>query len=148
MVREKIMKKHLAVWIWGPFPFLPVANLRVSSLGVVPKRIPGEYCFIHDVSHLQHESVNGAIPAGLCTVRNSEFYQAMKTVHHSRVGAYWPNVILNMHFAFSNYTWLNCSALHLRDNFMWTGPSQWAAWSFVWPLKSSTPFWSGLYHQA
>lgn len=50
MVHKKIEKKVKAGHVAGPFPKSPISNLQISSLGVVPKKKPGEYRLIHHLS--------------------------------------------------------------------------------------------------
>lgn len=52
----------------GPFdePLLP--TLRISPLGIVPKKAAGKYRLIHHLSYLHGESVNDGIPGELCSV--------------------------------------------------------------------------------
>lgn len=53
----------------GPFITPPVANLRVSPLGIVPKKASGEYRLINHLSYRKGNSVNDRIPEQLCSVR-------------------------------------------------------------------------------
>ena len=55
--------------VMRPFEELPIANLRVSPLGLVSKKVPGEFCLIHHLSFPEGTSVNDAIPPELCSVR-------------------------------------------------------------------------------
>lgn len=50
MVQKKIGKEMAAGWILGPFP--PFPNLWISPLGVVPKKIPGEFRWTQHLSFL------------------------------------------------------------------------------------------------
>ncbi|KAM8921300.1 LOW QUALITY PROTEIN: uncharacterized protein RCH25_015998 [Pelodytes ibericus] len=61
----------------GPFRDPPVANLRVSPLGVVPKKEPGKYRLIH---HLSYPAGDDDIDKDLCSVSYSSFDQAVELV--------------------------------------------------------------------
>lgn len=88
IVRQKIMKEKAEGRILGPFPFLPVQNLRVSPLGVGPKKVAGEYRLIHHLSYLRGESVNDGIPEHLCSVRYTSLDEAVVIVRCCGVGAW------------------------------------------------------------
>lgn len=77
---QKINKECSEGRVWGPFSEPLVANLRISSLGVVPKKTAGEFRLINCLNYLQGESVNEAIPSDLCTVRYTSFDQAFGVV--------------------------------------------------------------------
>ena len=49
--------------IVGPFEEVPLPNFRVSPIKVAPKKVPGEYRFIHKLSYpYDEEAVNTSIP--------------------------------------------------------------------------------------
>lgn len=73
--------------ILGPFPVPSVPNLKVSPLGVVPKKTPGEFRLIHHLSHPKGGSVNDGIPEQLCSVRYTSFDQAVAVVQECGTGA-------------------------------------------------------------
>lgn len=45
VVKKKTAKKMKAGKVLGPIPELPLPNLRVSPLGLFPKKEPGEFLF-------------------------------------------------------------------------------------------------------
>ena len=47
--------------ITGPFDQPPFESFWVSPLGLVPKKVPGEYRMIHHLSFPQGQSVNDGI---------------------------------------------------------------------------------------
>ncbi|XP_054843457.1 uncharacterized protein LOC129335043 [Eublepharis macularius] len=87
VVRAKIAKECAEGRVLGPFPSPPVPCLRVSPLGVVPKKAAGEFRLIHHLSYPRGSSVNDAIPEHLCSVRYTSFDQAVKVVRRCGVGA-------------------------------------------------------------
>ncbi|XP_028403232.1 uncharacterized protein LOC114525965 isoform X1 [Dendronephthya gigantea] len=61
IVSAKLSKELAANRIAGPFDNPPFPNFRVSPLGVVPKKTPGEYRLIHHLSFPNGASVNDGI---------------------------------------------------------------------------------------
>lgn len=73
VVRAKLDKKLQQRRILDPFEEPPVPNLRVSPLGVVPKKMPGDFRIIHHMSQPWGHSVNNDILEWLCTVKYTSF---------------------------------------------------------------------------
>lgn len=61
VVDAKIKKELEAGRLAGPFPVRPFSPFRVSPLGVVPKKTPGEFRLIHHLSYPRGSSVNDGI---------------------------------------------------------------------------------------
>lgn len=87
VVRQKISKEVQAGRVVGPFASLPLPNLQVSPLGLVPKKVPGEFRLIHHLSFPEGSSVNDRIPAELCSVRYTSVDQAVSMVRSCGKGA-------------------------------------------------------------
>jgi hypothetical protein len=66
VVGAKLAKEIVAGRIVGPFP--PLFNFSVSPLGVVPKKIPGEFRLIHHLSFPRRASINDGISPEHTTV--------------------------------------------------------------------------------
>ena len=49
VLEEKLQKEIDANRIVGPFEQVPLPNFRVSPIKVAPKKVPGEYRFIHNL---------------------------------------------------------------------------------------------------
>ena len=66
-----IEKELLAGRFKGPFDTLPFPNMYLSPLGARPKRTPGAYRLIHDLSYPYdgERSVNDGIPASFSSVQ-------------------------------------------------------------------------------
>ena len=64
----------------APFVQPPFYNLKVSPLGVIPKKQPGEYRVIHHLSFPYGGSVNYFIPAELCLVHYVSVDDAVKII--------------------------------------------------------------------
>ena len=71
----------------GPFQGSPIANLRISPIGLVPKTEPGCFRLIHHLSHPEMESVNDGIDKQLCSVRYTSFDNAVNLVVGAGEGA-------------------------------------------------------------
>ena len=68
VVTERIKKEVSEVWVAGSFHKPLVPNLRVSPLGVVPEKVPGEFRLVHHLSYPAGESVNDTNPQELCSL--------------------------------------------------------------------------------
>ena len=94
VVRWKIQKEVAERRVAGPFVESPVPNLRISPLGVIPKKTPGEFHLIHHLSYPEGESVIDMIPQELCMVRYTSFDAAIHMVQACGNGAkLWKAVI-------------------------------------------------------
>ncbi|KAE8597129.1 hypothetical protein XENTR_v10016363 [Xenopus tropicalis] len=71
----------------GPFPSLPFPNLRISPLGVVPKKEPGKFRLIHYLSHPKGNSVNDGISKEAAAVSYVSFDRAVSLVRQAGRGA-------------------------------------------------------------
>ena len=59
VVDQKIAKKLDAFRLAGPFDTPPFPVFRVSPLGIVPKKTPGDFRMIHHLSYRKGKSVDG-----------------------------------------------------------------------------------------
>jgi len=66
-VNNKLSKELAAGRIVGPYDTPPFETFRVSPLGIVPKKLPGEFRLIHHLSYPEGLSVNDGIPKELAT---------------------------------------------------------------------------------
>ena len=78
IVLQKITSELNAGRVKGPFPHPPFTNFRVSPIGLVPKKNPGEFRLIHHLSHPQKHSVNDHIDPYFLSVRYTSFDDAVK----------------------------------------------------------------------
>ena len=69
VVDEKLRIELEAGRVSGPFDHMPLEHLIVSPIGLVPKKEPGLYRLIHDLSAPKGASVNDCIPKEFCTVQ-------------------------------------------------------------------------------
>ncbi|XP_077775069.1 uncharacterized protein LOC144325502 [Podarcis muralis] len=87
VARKKIDKELALHRMAGPFSTPPFPNLHVSPLGIVPKKAPGEFRLIHNLSHPRGTSVNDVIPPELCSVRYASLDHAIKMIRKFGPGA-------------------------------------------------------------
>ncbi|XP_069590448.1 uncharacterized protein [Ranitomeya imitator] len=87
VVTEKLHKEVALGRMAGPFDTAPIDNLRVSPLGVVPKKEPNKFRLIHHLSFPKGSSVNDGIDPQLCSVLYTSFDSAMSWVRKSGQGA-------------------------------------------------------------
>ena len=87
IVRQKITKELEAGRVAGPFQTVPFTDFRVSPLGLVPKKQPGEYRLIHHLSYPEGDSINDHIDPEFCSVQYTRFDQAVKMIQKLGKGA-------------------------------------------------------------
>lgn len=87
VLRDKVFKEVSLGRIMGPFTSLPFPNLRVSPLGVVPKKEEGKFRLIHHLSFPKGSSVNDGIDKEDASVSYVPFDRAVALVRQAGVGA-------------------------------------------------------------
>ena len=80
IVRQKIQTEIDAGRVTDPFDQHPFPNLRVSPLGLVPKKEAGSFRLIHHLSFPAGDSVNDFIDPKLCSVEYTSFDAAVHMV--------------------------------------------------------------------
>ena len=84
IVDSKIQKELVLGHILGPYSALPdFPNFRLSPLGVVPKKSPGEYRVIHHLSYPEGNSVNDFIPHEFSSVHYATIQDAIAVIKKS-----------------------------------------------------------------
>ncbi|KAM4652054.1 uncharacterized protein O3C94_014389, partial [Discoglossus pictus] len=71
----------------GPFDNVPFDNLRISPLGLVPKKEPDIFRLIHHLSYPRGLSVNDGIEKELASVSYASVKQAVRLVRKAGSGA-------------------------------------------------------------
>ncbi|CAJ0954863.1 unnamed protein product [Ranitomeya imitator] len=87
ILREKLDKEIKLTQFRSPFNARPFANLRISLLGIVPKKEQGKYRLIHHLSYPKGRSVNNGIPSDDTTVTYVSFDGAVDMFRRARHGA-------------------------------------------------------------
>ncbi|XP_066463235.1 uncharacterized protein [Eleutherodactylus coqui] len=88
LVMEKLLKEVELGRMAGPFQEPPFGNLRVSPLGLVPKKETGKFRLIHHLSYPSGESVNDGISKEQAAVSYASFDCAVELVRQAGRGAW------------------------------------------------------------
>ena len=88
VVDQKLAKELEAHRLAGPFDSPPFPVFRVSPLGIVPKKTPGEFRLIHHLSYPMGKSVNDGISHEHSSVQYANIDHAIKKIKQSGVGSY------------------------------------------------------------
>ena len=72
--------------IVGPFDTRPFSVFHMSPLGLIPKKLPGEFCLIHHLSFSVGHSINYHIPKIASSVHYANINDAIRLVRHSGMG--------------------------------------------------------------
>ena len=88
VVDRYLPKEVLAKRVAGTFTHPPFQNFRVSPIGVVPKKTPGEFRCIRHLSYPYGASVNDGIPVEDSSVTYSRMDDAVGLILRSWVGSF------------------------------------------------------------
>lgn len=80
IVKQKIQAEIAAGRVAGPFNNRPIPTLRVSPLGLVPKKEPNKFRLIHHLSYPPGNSLNDFIDPNLCSVQYTSFDEAVHMI--------------------------------------------------------------------
>ena len=80
ILKSKILAELQAGRVAGPFDQIPIYNIQLSPLGIVPKKAPNEYRVIHHLSFPNGESINDGIDKSYCSVHYQTIDDAVKLV--------------------------------------------------------------------
>ena len=86
VVRQKIQQEIDLGRVGGPFSERPIPTLRVSPLGLVEKKTPGDFRLIHHLSFPEGNSLNDYIDPDLCSVQYTSFDEAVHMVQDAGEG--------------------------------------------------------------
>lgn len=79
-VKIKIQQEVILGRVRGPFSECPLPDLKISPIGIVPKKVDGQFRLIHHLSHPKGSSVNDSISRECSTVQYSTFEDAVAVV--------------------------------------------------------------------
>ena len=88
IVSAKLSKELAAGRLAGPFACPPFPQFRVSPLGVVPKKTPGEYRLIHHLSFPRGDSVNDSIAPEYASVQYARVDDAVAIIKQLGSGCF------------------------------------------------------------
>ena len=85
-VDTKLRKELEAHRLAGPFQSPPLSPFWISPLGIVPKKVPGEFRLIHHLSFPKGSSVNDGIPPEHTSVHYATIDGAIKLIKSAGPG--------------------------------------------------------------
>ena len=85
-VSDKLSKELGLGRIAGPFLERPFPSLRISPLGLIPKKTPGEFRLIHHLSFPYGDSINSCIPNDASTVKYASIDDAVRLIRRTGRG--------------------------------------------------------------
>lgn len=88
LVSSKLGKELAAYRLAGPFHSPPFNDFRVSSLGVVPEKTPGEFRMIHHLLFPNGSSFNDGIPPEHTSVKYATIEDAICLVKQNGKGCF------------------------------------------------------------
>ena len=88
IVDAKLKKELELERISGPFDEPPFDNLFISPIGLVPKKVEGEFRLIHHLSHPRGQSINSGIEKEFTKVSYHSVDHAIKILCSIEPGAY------------------------------------------------------------
>ena len=138
-VTEKLSKELTAGRIVGPFDVPPFDPFRVSPLGIIPKKSPGEFRLIHHLSYPAGSSVNDGIPKELATMRYATIDDAIRLIKSLGKGCFLAKTDIKSAFRIIpvSPTIFRCSAWNGMDSSILTNAFPWSAPRRVISLKPS-----------
>jgi hypothetical protein len=102
LTKQTISKELAMGRIVGTFSVPPFPTLRVSPIGLVPKK-NGDFRMIHTLSYPCNNYVNDFIDLEFCSVRYSSINEAVKIIQRLGRGHNYRSVISKALFAYSGY---------------------------------------------
>jgi hypothetical protein len=81
IVEAKLSKEVALGRVAGPFTNIPFPTLRVSPVGLVPKK-DGDFRLIHHLSYPSNDSVNSHTDPDICTVQYANIDQAVLMIQN------------------------------------------------------------------
>ena len=146
IVSAKISKELAAGRIAGPFDRPPFPNFRVSPLGVVPKKAPGEYRLIHHLSFPHGASVNDGISPEDSSVQYARVDDAVTMIKKLGRVVFWLKPISKVRFVLFPFCPLTMIFWEFsgKENIIMIGLCQWDVRHHVALSRSLALLSSGL----
>jgi len=86
VVDEKLVKEIKEGRIAGPYDFPPLPNMQISPVGVVPKKVKGEFRMIQNLSSPYGQSINDGIPKEYTSVHYASVDDAVRIIKQLGIG--------------------------------------------------------------
>ena len=140
-VNDKLLKELTAGRIVGPFDVPPFKPFRVSPLGIVPKKSPGEFRLIHHLSYPGGFSVNDGIPKEPTSVRYATIDDAIGVINRLGKAVFYQKLTLSppLELFLLLPAIFRCWEWNGKGNFTLTLAFPWGALRRVIYLKPSAP---------
>ena len=87
VVRDYLALECAAGRVLGPLPVEEFPQVQLSPLGVIPKKSPGKWRLIMDLSSPEGHSVNDGIPSAVCSLNYVTIDDAAKAIIVKGAGA-------------------------------------------------------------
>ena len=117
VVTQKLSQESRLGRIAGPYSTLPIPNLVVSPIGIVPKKDPGKFRMIHHLSYPRGQSVNSGIDKIFTQVSYHSVDMAIDCILQLQAGVYFAKTDIESAF--------RIIPVHPRDHwllgFYWDG---------------------------
>ena len=117
VVTQKLSQESRLGRIAGPYSTLPIPNLVVSPIGIVPKKDPGKFRMIHHLSYPRGQSVNSGIDKIFTQVSYHSVDMAIDCILQLQSGVYFAKTDIESAF--------RIIPVHPRDHwllgFYWDG---------------------------
>ena len=134
--------------IAGPFSAPPFEDFVISPLGLIPKKEPGAFRLIHDLSFPKGDSVNSGIPREYCSVSYEDYgyFVSILAAYEGR-GCYIAKADIESAFRIIPISPLDYHLLGFMVDGQYFMPDayQWAARFHVSCLKGLAVPFSGFY---
>ena len=137
-VDQKLTQEIQEGRIVGPFLEPPLPNLRISPLGVIPKKAQGEFRMIHHLSFPSGASVNDFIPPEFCSVHYAKVDDAIRFIKRLGRGCTLAKTDVRSAFRIipihpsQTTTYWECNE---KGTIMLTAPSAWVVLVPARPLR-------------
>ena len=80
IVQHKLLTEINLGRVAGPFHDKPISTLRISPIGLVEKKTPGEFRLIHHLLFPEGDSVKDFIDPDLCSMQYTSFDEAVHMI--------------------------------------------------------------------
>ena len=97
-VDEKLANEIKLGRIVGPFERQPFPVFHISPLGLIPKKVPGEFRLIHHLSFPEGRSINSHIPKIASSVHYANIDDAIRLVRRTGRGCALAKTDIKTHF--------------------------------------------------
>jgi len=113
---SKLKKELEAQRLAGPFQSPPLSPFWISPLGVVPKKVPGEFPLVHHLSFPKGASVNDGIPPEHTSVHYATIDGAIELIKRAGPGCFLAKTDIKNAFCIKKNTTLKRTSTQRSDS--------------------------------